>query len=161
MNKRAWKSGPPPHAGWWSARLCTDTRLGEWRWWDGKCWSTPAYRQMTCGQAGQIARCVTSRPLNSIQWCDYWPENARVPRITPVVAAFAPEMTIGEVDANEHDEPCGDWIDLDLPNHGGVAKAVWRMEGAKRSPKMEETARRMVASWNHCRAMSLEALEAS
>ena len=83
MSKREWKSGPPPHVGWW---MCKDTSTfqGEmWRWWAGKNWSYPASEY-----DGEVLllTCARSRAMfrnDEIKWCDYWPEDARVPRVKP------------------------------------------------------------------------------
>ncbi len=45
-------------------------------------------------------------------------------------------------------EPDGGWVDIDYRDHGGYAKAVWRMEDDERSPECEALARSMVASLN-------------
>jgi len=34
-------SGPPPSIGWWPTRIGKSCR--EYRWWDGKRWSWPAF----------------------------------------------------------------------------------------------------------------------
>ena len=45
-------------------------------------------------------------------------------------------------------EPDGGWVDIDYRDHGGYAKAVWRMDDDERSPDCEALARSMVASLN-------------
>lgn len=76
MTDRIWHNGPPPHVGWW---LCSSD---WWRWWDGVLWShgvRVGSTLKTRRKAAQ-ARCGV---LNSqeIRWSDYWPADARVPRL--------------------------------------------------------------------------------
>ena len=83
---RIWKNGPPPHIGWWNASIVMDDRA--WRWWDGEYWSMRACPANSREQAMTVAK-TRSRITNEImQWTDYWPENARVPRVAP---RFAPQ----------------------------------------------------------------------
>ena len=83
---RAWYQGDAPAIGWW---MCRDNLFGpgeRWRWWDGYCWSLFVEPQHNRSYAAMIA----SQPArwNSklhgveliIEWCDYWPVNARVAR---------------------------------------------------------------------------------
>lgn len=55
----------------------------------------------------------------------------------------------------------GLWREIDLPGHPGAALVVWRMEDdAKRSPKQELNARKLVAGFNVCeRLESVEGFE--
>lgn len=80
-----WNDGAPPAPGWYR---CRDNLFGgnggeQWRWWDGEEWSyfaTPdnsaEYAEWASKQKirGRVAGMIT------IQWCDYWPEDARVQR---------------------------------------------------------------------------------
>lgn len=77
MSDRVWHKGPPPHVGWWNASSKKDKEC--WRWWDGKHWSIPV--EMGAYPPAYYAECksVTSDHF----WTDYWPENARVPRLDP------------------------------------------------------------------------------
>lgn len=75
MSKRKWNSGKPPHVGWW----LTET---GWRWWDGISFSSAVPEWKTSDHAGWIARGMDAWPFPH-RWCDYWPANARVPRINP------------------------------------------------------------------------------
>ena len=79
MSERVWHKGPPPHVGWWEASYAKEE--GVWRWWDGKCWSQPAWEPMSACDAAFHAE----RPSAICRhcWTDYWPENARVPRLDP------------------------------------------------------------------------------
>ena len=81
--ERVWHSGPPPHVGWWNASNAkwNDT----WRWWNGTSWSTFCTENMSLSS---IARLAVHIEFNQqgIKWTDYWPENARVPRIDPGVS---------------------------------------------------------------------------
>jgi len=85
MTTRTWHKGPPPHVGWWLAN--TGRYQGLWRWWNGSFWSHPANDTMTAEEAvieAKLGRQFTGDEF--VQWTDYWPENARVPRIDPCVA---------------------------------------------------------------------------
>ena len=75
MSARKWQKGPPPHIGWW----LTDS---GWRWWDGIYFSSAVNVQQTPERAGWEALRMDAWPF-PLNWCDYWPENARVPRIDP------------------------------------------------------------------------------
>ena len=79
-----WHSGAPPHVGWWrtdpgAKKLLPNGRsvaLEVWRWWDGVFWSV--------AHGPSVVRVITDRTeVSNIMWCDYYPENARVPRINP------------------------------------------------------------------------------
>lgn len=79
MNKRTWHKGPPPHVGWWNA---SGIRHPEaWRWWDGKNWSFVAYASNSAKWAGKAAQ--MGHTDTGIEWTDYYPKNARVPRVDP------------------------------------------------------------------------------
>ena len=79
MSDRVWLSGPPPHVGWY------ETNNGcaiLWRWWDGIAWSYGVTENSTAENAEFFSSLKV--PFNpKISWSDYWPENARVPRIDP------------------------------------------------------------------------------
>lgn len=80
MNERTWHSGPPPHVGWWNASAMTNDNV--WRWWDGKQWSKIVFDTELPKAAGKKTLKKLPKDLQStIEWTDYWPENARVPRI--------------------------------------------------------------------------------
>ncbi len=80
MIDRTWHKGPPPHPGWWNASAYRDHEV--WRWWNGEEWSFnvlssdgPRYAagKAAFAYAGEIP----------IEWTDYYPKDARVPRIDP------------------------------------------------------------------------------
>ena len=80
MTKRKWHKGPPPHIGWWNASAC---RVEDsWRWWNGVRWSWFARSYYSAKMAAESAA-VQSEIITIIEWTDYWPENARVPRVKP------------------------------------------------------------------------------
>lgn len=79
-SERTWHKGPPPHVGWWNASVCQD--ITAWRWWDGACWSAVVRPFMSAHEVLRRARIKTSTSA-LMAWSDYWPENARVPRIDP------------------------------------------------------------------------------
>ena len=77
--KRVWHSGPPPHVGWWQASV--GDYEDAWRWWNGVHWSSSSYPWEEASYASRKATVRTkSRYIN---WNDYYPKNARVPRIKP------------------------------------------------------------------------------
>lgn len=82
-SNRTWYNGPPPHVGWWNASFSRSKEA--WRWWNGKGWSVPAYEDQPLLEVKEKARIPSLIPKSGkrIEWSDYWPENARVPRIDP------------------------------------------------------------------------------
>jgi hypothetical protein len=79
MSFREWNSGAPPHIGWWEASIIRSS--GLWRWWNGTRWSDAA---ISSDDMDEVLRCAARIGLNEgISWTDYYPENARVPRIKP------------------------------------------------------------------------------
>jgi hypothetical protein len=78
-NKGVWHKGPPPHAGWWEASVSRNRNV--WRWWDGKRWSDAVSDLPSAKTAAFTADFPTT--LSGIEWTDYYPANARVPRIDP------------------------------------------------------------------------------
>lgn len=81
MTNRIWHKGPPPNVGWWNASLNRDKNL--WRFWDGESWSGAAAPQNSIEEVSRIAKCK-SPFSHRIEWTDYWPEGARVPRLDPI-----------------------------------------------------------------------------
>lgn len=80
MSERVWHKGPPLFPGWWNASGGKDEEA--WRWWNGHHWSEAAFPSMSTGTAAhQAGRKNWTQKL--ILWTDYWPENARVPRLDP------------------------------------------------------------------------------
>lgn len=77
---RKWHKGPPPHVGWWEASWNRNTNV--WRWWDGFEWSVHSNQH-----DNQYTACAWAHKKvldgGSIEWTDYYPKNARVPRIDP------------------------------------------------------------------------------
>ena len=84
VEEREWHSGPPPHVGWWNASYTTGVnREMVWRWWDGKNWSLNVFdTESNVAHIGSLSHRIDPRQ-HLIEWTDYWPENARVPRINP------------------------------------------------------------------------------
>lgn len=81
MDERKWHKGPPPHIGWWNASWCC--HIETWRWWNGRHWSRGAEPTNSTGLV--VASAKERAPIfeDDIEWTDYWPENARVPRLDP------------------------------------------------------------------------------
>ncbi|VVE12169.1 hypothetical protein PCA20602_02690 [Pandoraea capi] len=83
MSARTWHKGPPPHVGWWLARPFLSRDGGLWRWWNGEYWSVGAGDTAGAVVIESAASIPSAWPTNELEWTDYWPENARVPRIDP------------------------------------------------------------------------------
>ena len=82
MGKIVWHKGPPPHVGWWNASAGRNPDV--WRWWNGKHWSGLVRRSADWKKAGKVALGPNLfGRQESIEWNDYWPEGAAVPRINP------------------------------------------------------------------------------
>ena len=80
---REWHSGPPPHIGWWNASYYNGhNRNMSWRWWNGEYWSHLVFPFDSIVMVG-ISSGEFDDYQDKIEWSDYWPENARVPRIDP------------------------------------------------------------------------------
>lgn len=78
--KRVWHKGPPPFVGWWNA--CEYNLGSTWRWWDGKAWSVAL--GANCQTEDTLAGLAKVRTTATrVRWNDYWPEDARVPRVDP------------------------------------------------------------------------------
>jgi hypothetical protein len=76
---RVWRKGPPPHVGWWNAS--TEKDSGIWRWWSGEYWS-PAVNQTS--NPGDVLYASGRRGCQgAVRWNDYYPADARVPRVDP------------------------------------------------------------------------------
>ena len=80
-----WRRGPPPHVGWWRCQRIVPQigYEGVWRWWDGLCWSIHCLRSDTSADVGRHALQPSAFGVDDIQWCDDWPEGARVARVKP------------------------------------------------------------------------------
>lgn len=79
MTDRTWHRGPPPHIGWWNASSNRNPEM--WRWWDSEGWSRPAPSNYSAEEAALEAN--ASATAWWIEWTNYWPEDARVPRVAP------------------------------------------------------------------------------
>lgn len=80
MSTRTWHKGPPPFPGWWNASWDRDDFV--WRFHDGNDWSLPAKEDDSASIAVAMANHYDTYG-HAIEWTDYWPENARVPRVDP------------------------------------------------------------------------------
>lgn len=76
---RIWNSGPPPHPGWWNASTLGNESM--WYWWDGEGWYGAVDSTRHPLEAAEIVACVICRGTTRIQWTDYYPHDARVPRV--------------------------------------------------------------------------------
>lgn len=80
MTKTIWHKGKPPHVGWWMIKAFGLKQ--SWSWFDGEKWGGFVW----CTHNSEIAEIITNSyefPIGFFEWCNYWPENARVPRINP------------------------------------------------------------------------------
>jgi len=75
MNK--FHKGAPPSIGWWPAtnlpemnKLLDKEELPH-RWWDGECWSRPAYKYSTAERAAWVSDSKAEDSKN-IQWTSRW-----------------------------------------------------------------------------------------
>lgn len=70
-----WFEGPPPSVGWWPAsRMRLSSTL---RWWNGVCWSQPAYSNYTRTYVARIAN--TPATNCGIEWTHRpknWPKRS-------------------------------------------------------------------------------------
>lgn len=73
-NASRYRSGPPPHIGWW------EVADGWWSLYDGKRWSLEIYESAT---PETVASWSAIKVKTMRRWSDYWPQNARVPRVKP------------------------------------------------------------------------------
>jgi hypothetical protein len=81
MSSRTWHKGPPPHIGWWNA---SNGKVNIfWRWWNGKHWSEPCFSGDCANTAARYAKIKHQGWPEEIEWTNYYPKNARVPRINP------------------------------------------------------------------------------
>ena len=83
MTDRVWHKGPPPHVGWWNARVIAARAPDCWGWWNGKYWSCFASSRDSARFAAIQGSERGGGKVCDIEWTDYYPENARVPRIAP------------------------------------------------------------------------------
>jgi len=90
-----WRSGAPPHVGWWVCSLDGHS-LVTWRWWDGLDWSVPVRQDMTLDQVAASAALKTAigiTMLRRLRWNYHWPAGARVPRIDPHTGIVTSQRT--------------------------------------------------------------------
>ncbi|UIS65435.1 hypothetical protein [Acidovorax phage AP1] len=81
MSERVWHKGPPPHVGWWESSSIENK--GVWRWWDGERWSLNCRPDDLVAEISRRSQIKSAGAGIGISWTDYWPENARVPRLDP------------------------------------------------------------------------------
>lgn len=80
-HERVWSTGAPPHIGWWVASSVRSKRI--WRWWDGKQWSVAVVPETDPALLNAYAAEKIQYASAAIEWCDEWPEDARMERIDP------------------------------------------------------------------------------
>jgi len=77
---RKWNKGFPPHTGWWYTKTAGNQL---WRWFDAEkqTWSVSADHTDSAETAAQWAAQKSAIQPALIEWSNYWPKNARVPRV--------------------------------------------------------------------------------
>jgi hypothetical protein len=75
-----WKKGVPPSIGWWPTKHyhSTDTDHTSYRWWDGECWSWPAFMHESAVKAARWAAKKEAMQM-AMEWTDRpanWPERS-------------------------------------------------------------------------------------
>jgi hypothetical protein len=80
LYKERWHKGPPPSIGWWPTVVNTRTPcLAGYRWWDGECWSWPAFMHESAEKASRWAAKKETLYVD-IEWTDRpanWPERSK------------------------------------------------------------------------------------
>lgn len=84
--ERVWHCGPPPHVGWWNASVGKNPNT--WRWWNGTTWSFCMDKTDSAATIESYSRHASSNQ-HLILWSDYYPANARVPRVDPSDPSYA------------------------------------------------------------------------
>lgn len=81
--KLVWHKGNPPYVGWWFTVANSKDIYGKsWRWWDGEKYSIGFLAFEYDSNIEMLSDFKVNVDVN-IRYSDYWPENARVPRIDP------------------------------------------------------------------------------
>jgi len=85
---RKWNKGFPPFTGWWNVVLDKYKENGVGSWFDAEkqTWGQFCFEYQCQKEVARLAVIpITLTQLHSfqIEWTDYWPENAHVPRIDP------------------------------------------------------------------------------
>lgn len=78
MSPMKWHKGPPPSIGWWPTKNTLNTHQGAYRWWDGECWSWPAFSFEPAAKAAYWA--TKKEDKKGIEWAERpanWPERSR------------------------------------------------------------------------------------
>ena len=85
MNNIQWQADSPPHVGWWNCSFGKNNFPSNvWRWWNGEVWSVALTKWDFLRDVDKLAGCKESPRMNKyITWCDYYPADARVPRVKP------------------------------------------------------------------------------
>ncbi len=125
---QTWHKGPPPHVGWWNASVCQSQHA--WRWWDGQAWSASSGSHRFAVEAAARKKQLSGGGRRRIEWSDYYPTDARVPRLNPAEGwllntgkrpKHADRVEVVFFDGRRHVSAAGRWL-WDLP---GTA-ALWR-----------------------------------
>lgn len=72
MTEKVWHKGPPPEIGWWPASVSrNDLSI---RWWNGECWSWPAYPDYSARLAADSASetAIPAYYRDKIEWTERW-----------------------------------------------------------------------------------------
>lgn len=74
-----WNKGTPPSIGWWPTKNLMSAHHAAYRWWDGECWSWPAFSFESAVKASHWASKKEDKK-KSIEWAERpkdWPERSR------------------------------------------------------------------------------------
>lgn len=80
---KAWRYGIPRHIGFWMTAAEGNESTQAWRWWDGSYWSMAIDPSASIEMVSTLARRKTIFKGINFVYSNYWPKNARVPRIDP------------------------------------------------------------------------------
>ena len=83
MNDLKWHKGKPPHVGFWLTTPTENPDQNHWRWWDGEGWSVAMYEDELLDSIDFWAGVRSYYTPAKIEWSDYYPADARVPRRKP------------------------------------------------------------------------------
>ena len=79
-------SGPPPFPGWWRIKpaIPVEAICEKWSWWDGENYSAVVLPFDPPAHVAYFATVKMHKSLSPfVQWCWYWPKEARVERTEP------------------------------------------------------------------------------
>lgn len=79
-----WHLGFPSNIGWYLTAIMNEEETTQhWRWFDGLQWSFACKPEYSLSLIAEYAQKYTVFTSCEFVWCEFWPKNARVPRINP------------------------------------------------------------------------------